>query len=95
MNFGERIKELREGKDLLQRQLAATLEIDTPMFSKMERGDRFFRKKNILSLSEIFYLPEKELLTIWLANKVLHNIHDEEYQIEGLELALTNLSQNA
>jgi len=40
MNFGERIKELRESKDLLQRQLAATLEIDTPMFSKIERGER-------------------------------------------------------
>ena len=40
MHFGERIKELRESQGLLQRQLAAKLEIDTPMFSKIERGER-------------------------------------------------------
>ncbi|MBX2913239.1 MAG: helix-turn-helix transcriptional regulator, partial [Cyclobacteriaceae bacterium] len=40
MHFGERIRELRESQGLLQRQLAANLEIDTPMFSKIERGDR-------------------------------------------------------
>ena len=38
--LGERIKELRAEHGVLQRQLAALLEIDTPMFSKIERGDR-------------------------------------------------------
>ena len=40
MLLGKRIKELREEHKLLQRQLAAILEIDTPMFSKIERSDR-------------------------------------------------------
>ena len=40
MLLGKRIKELREEQGLLQRQLAAILEIDTLMFSKIERGDR-------------------------------------------------------
>lgn len=39
MLFGNKIKELRDEQGLLQRQLAAFLEIDTPMFSKIERGD--------------------------------------------------------
>ena len=30
MHFGEHIRELRESKELLQHQLAANLEIDTP-----------------------------------------------------------------
>ena len=34
MLLGERIKELRAEHGVLQRQLAALLEIDTPMFSK-------------------------------------------------------------
>lgn len=38
MFLGERIKQLREGKGLLQRQLATSLGGDTPMFSKIERG---------------------------------------------------------
>ena len=33
MLFGNKIKELRDEQGLLQRQLAAFLEIDTPMFS--------------------------------------------------------------
>ena len=38
MLFGNKIRELRDEQELLQRQLAAALEIDTPMFSKIERG---------------------------------------------------------
>ena len=40
MLFGNKIKELGDEQGVLQRQLAALLEIDTPMFSKIERGDR-------------------------------------------------------
>jgi transcriptional regulator with XRE-family HTH domain len=93
--IGDKIRELREGKEILLRQLAAQLDMDTALLSKMERGDRFFRKEDILSLSEIFNQPVKELLTIWLADKVLQTIHEEEYQIEALELALTTLNKSA
>ena len=40
MLLGQKIKELRLENGVLQRQLASLLEIDTPMFSKIERGDR-------------------------------------------------------
>lgn len=40
MLFGKKIRELRDEQGVLQRQLAALLKIDTPMFSKIERGDR-------------------------------------------------------
>ena len=36
MLFGNKIKELRDKHEVLQRQLAAYLEIDTPMFSKVD-----------------------------------------------------------
>lgn len=91
--IGDKIRELRESKEILLRQLAAQLDMDTALLSKMERGDRFFRKEDILSLSEIFNQPEKELLTIWLADKVLQTIHEEEYQVEALELALQQLDR--
>lgn len=38
MLFGNKIRKLRDEQELLQHQLAAALEIDTPMFSKNERG---------------------------------------------------------
>lgn len=37
--FGTRRRELSEEKELLLRQLAATLEIDTALLSKIELGD--------------------------------------------------------
>ena len=40
MLFGKNIRELRDEQGVLQRQLAALLEIDTPMFSKIERCGR-------------------------------------------------------
>jgi transcriptional regulator with XRE-family HTH domain len=93
--IGDKIRELRESKEILLRQLAAQLDMDTALLSKMERGDRFFRKEDIVSLSKIFNQSKSELLTIWLADKVLHALNDEQYQIEALELALTTLRQNA
>ena len=40
MLFGKKIKELREEHGMVQRKLAAALDIDTPMYSKIERGER-------------------------------------------------------
>ena len=36
MLFGKKIRELRDENGVLQRQLAALLEIDTPMFSQQD-----------------------------------------------------------
>ena len=93
--IGDRIRELREGKEILLRQLAAQLDMDTALLSKMERGDRLFRKEGIVSLSEIFNQPLNELLTLWLADKVLQTVQEEELQIEALELELATLNKNA
>ena len=89
--IGDKIRELREADNILLRQLAATLEMDTAMLSKMERGDRFFRKEDIVALSKIFKQSQQELLTLWLADKVLKTIESEEYKKQALELAIKTL----
>ena len=52
MLFGKKIRELRDENGVLQRQLAALLEIDTPMFSKIERGDRRAKREQVKKLAE-------------------------------------------
>ena len=37
--IGEQIRKLREANNILLRQLAATLDVDQAMLSKMERGE--------------------------------------------------------
>ena len=52
MLLGNKIKELRDEQGVLQRQLAAYLEIDTPMFSKIERGDRRAKRSQVILLAK-------------------------------------------
>ena len=47
MLLGNKIRSLRDEQGILQRQVAAYLEIDTPMFSKIERGDRRAKRSQI------------------------------------------------
>ena len=91
--IGARIRELREENNILLRQLAAQLEMDTAMLSKMERGERFFKKENIIALAEIFNQDSKELLVLWLGDKIVKTIKDDDYQLEAVEFALDNLKQ--
>ena len=78
MIFGKKIKELIEEHGLLQRQLSAALEIDTPMYSKIERGERKAKRSQIPIMAKLFEMDEKELLTIWLADKVLDTVENED-----------------
>ncbi len=67
----------RGGRDehgVLQRQLATLLEIDTPMFSKIERGNRRAKRTLVTQLVEYFKIDKNELLTLWLTDKVLDTV---------------------
>lgn len=86
--IGEKIRSLRETNNMLIREVAAQLQTDTAMLSKMERSERPFKKEDIIQLAKIFKQPQKELITLWLADRILKTIADEEDTIESLELAL-------
>ena len=66
MLLGQKIKELRDTHGVLQRQLASLLEIDTPMFSKIERGDRRAKRTQVIQIANYFKIDEKELLILWV-----------------------------
>ncbi len=90
MLFGKKIKSLRDEQGMLQRQLAAALEIDTPMFSKIERGDRRAKREQVIKLAELLHQDENEMLKFWLADKVLDAIGNEkkcELKREAIEVA--------
>lgn len=87
--IGERIRTLREANHILLRQLAAKLEMDQAMLSKMERGERAFRREDIDALAKIFKQPKKDLLTMWLADKILKTTENQQYKKEALKLAMS------
>ena len=94
MLFGKKIRELRDDNGVLQRQLAALLEIDTPMFSKIERGDRRAKREQVIKLAEYFHLDENEMLTLWLADKVLDAVDGEqELGSQAIEVAQEQIKE--
>ena len=79
----------------MQRQVAAYLEIDTPMFSKIERGDRRAKRSQVILLAKYFHIDEKEMLTLWLADKVLDALEgEEELCLDAIEVAKNELKDN-
>ncbi|MDR0205981.1 MAG: helix-turn-helix domain-containing protein [Bacteroidales bacterium] len=94
MLFAEKIKHLREEKQLLQRQLAAILEIDTPMYSKIERGDRRAKREQIPIIAEFLQTDEKELLSFWLADQVTEVVENDKDMSETvLNIAKQKLNE--
>ena len=88
MLLGQKIKELRTENGVLQRQLASLLEIDTPMFSKIERGDRRAKRTQVIEIANYFNVDEKELLTLWVADKILDAVeNEEELKLDAIKIA--------
>ncbi len=72
--------------------MAAYLEIDTPMFSKIERGDRRAKRSQVIQMATYFKVDEKEMLTIWLADKILDALEGEdELKFNAIETAKAEL----
>ncbi|WP_225860052.1 MULTISPECIES: helix-turn-helix domain-containing protein [Chitinophaga] len=86
--FGATIRELREKKGLLLRQVAAELDIDTALLSKVERGERFIKKDQVKRIAEIIGTEEKGLLVLWLSAKINSVIKNEDFPLEALKLSL-------
>ena len=92
MLFADKIRQLREEKQLLQRQLASALEIDTPMYSKIERGERPAKREQVVLIAKLLNTDEKELLTLWLADQIFSLVEDKkELATNALSIVLKNL----
>lgn len=84
---GEIIREQREKKGLLLRQVAALLDIDTAILSKIERGERKANREQIAKLADILGLNKDELLIQYLGEKIAYEIADNDLAKEVLLMA--------
>lgn len=85
--LGQKLKQLREDKGLLQRQVAAELDVDTAYISKMENNDKPVSKVYLPKLANLYGINLEELQTLWLADKIYDVIEDEELGIKALKVA--------
>ena len=89
--FGNRIKTIREEKQIHQRQLASALEIDTATYCKIEKGDRRAKREQVFILSELLEVDSKELIRLWSADKVYDIIAEEDEATQILNVVAESI----
>jgi len=85
--LGEKLRQIREQNELPLRKVAALLDIDVAILSKMERGERKLSKEVVLKLADIYKSNPDELLVLFLSEKIMYEIQDEDHGIEALKVA--------
>jgi transcriptional regulator with XRE-family HTH domain len=85
--FGEKIKQLRIKRGLLQREIAHELGMDTPMLSKIEKGMRNLKREQIPILAEKLNTSSDQLITLWLADQIYAVVKDEKVANEAMDIA--------
>lgn len=86
-SLGSTIKQLREKQELPLRTVAAFLDIDQAILSKIEHGHRKATREQVQQLAKYFKADEDELIVAWLSDKVAHELQDEDLSKQALKAA--------
>lgn len=85
--FGETLREARESKGLLLRQVAALLEVDPSFLSRIEGGTKRPTREQVLELAKILQADPDKLLVLYLSERVVYELRDEDLAIEAIMVA--------
>ncbi len=86
-SVGSLIRELRIKGGYPLRTVAAFLEMDQAVLSKIERGLRRPTKSHVLKLAEFFHYDKKKMLITFLSDRIIYEIGKEVYAKEALKAA--------
>ncbi len=85
--IGEKLRKLREENELPLRKVAALLDMDVAILSKMERGERKMTKEVVQKLAKIYKHNEDELMVLFLSDKIVYELRDEALSMDALKVA--------
>ena len=85
--LSEKLKEQRKQCNLPQRKVAAALDIDTATYCKIEKGNYSPKREQVIELANILNTDEKELLTLWLSDRIKEiTAQEEEIAPKAIEI---------
>jgi transcriptional regulator with XRE-family HTH domain len=90
-NLGQKIREAREKQNLFLREVAAYLEVDTALISKVENGIRNLSREQVVKLAPFLNASEKELISLWLCDKIVRVVGSDNYAEHGMKKAANRL----
>ncbi len=89
--LGQKIRETREKQNLLLRQVAAHIEVDTALMSKAERGERNLNREQVIKLAQVLNATEDEFVSLWLCDKIIEAVGTDPLAKQGINKALTKI----
>lgn len=90
-SFGEYLRNRREELGLPLRKVAAELDIDTSILSKIERNERAATKDMLPTLSKALELPEKDIQIEFIKSTIQSEFGELEFLSDGLKNVLKSL----
>ena len=93
-NLGETLRNLREASELPLRTVAAYIDIDQAILSKIERGQRYASRDQVVKLAQFYKIKENDLLVSWLSDKLVYELADEDVALQALQVAEEKVKYN-
>jgi len=90
--LGRLLRKYREEKGDTLRKVAAYLDIDSAILSKIERGHRKATRLQVEKLADYYSVDLKELIVAWLGDKVIDELRGESYAKEAMKVAEEQIS---
>ena len=90
-SFGEYLRNRREQLGLPLRKVAAELDIDTSILSKIERSERVALKEMLPILARTLEIQEKEMEIEFINSFILSDMGDLKFLQSGLEETLNSI----
>lgn len=85
--IGTILRELRETKGLLLREVGAELALDPTILSKIERDERMPTREQVKALSNFYKEQKNDVIIAWLSDKLVYEIQDEELGLDAMKVA--------
>lgn len=90
-SFGEYLRGRREQLGLPLRRVAAELDIDTSILSKIERNERIATKEMLPTLAKTLEVQEKEMEIEFIKAVILSDLGELTFLKSGLEETLNTI----
>jgi len=91
--LGDKLRQLRDEKNLMQREVGSVIEVDGAFISKVENNEKPINRKHLTTLSKFFKVQEDELQSLWLADKIRLIIKEEKLGKQAIQIVFNDFNQ--
>ena len=86
-SFADQVKKLRKEKGVPLRVVAAYIDIDQAILSKIENGKRIASRKIVAKFAKYYKVNEDDLVISWLSDKLLYEVGNEKLALDAIKVA--------